>query len=167
MYSYLNCLAGHATSFDLRKLQLAALSMERASQITFFLLLIIHSGVAQNATTSGTDEFPVGVILNLESLRGKMARTSILMALEDFYTAHRNYSPKVVLHIRDSKSNSVEAASAGKSSAAYHEKTFFISLLCLQLQICFLNFLLSSKYNLFFLHCLQSRTYITDFHHSS
>ena len=90
--------------------------MERASQITFFLLLIIHSGIAQNATTSGADEFPVGVILNLESLRGKMARTSLLMALEDFYTVHRNYSPKVVLHIRDSKSNSVEAASAGKSS---------------------------------------------------
>uniref|UniRef100_A0A453KVV1 Ionotropic glutamate receptor C-terminal domain-containing protein n=2 Tax=Aegilops tauschii subsp. strangulata TaxID=200361 RepID=A0A453KVV1_AEGTS len=86
--------------------------MERASQITFFLLLIIHSSIAQNATTSGADEFPVGVILNLESLRGKMARTSILMALEDFYTAHRNYSPKVVLHIRDSKSNSIEAASA-------------------------------------------------------
>ncbi|XBI81384.1 hypothetical protein VPH35_090297 [Triticum aestivum] len=86
--------------------------MERASQITFFLLLIIHSGIAQNATTSGADEFPVGVILNLESLRGKMARTSLLMALEDFYTVHRNYSPKVVLHIRDSKSNSVEAASA-------------------------------------------------------
>ncbi|XP_037434543.1 glutamate receptor 2.8-like [Triticum dicoccoides] len=86
--------------------------MERASQITLFLLLIIHSGVAQNATTSGTDEFPVGVILDLESLGGKMARTSILMALEDFYTVHRNYSRKVVLHIRGSKSNSVEAASA-------------------------------------------------------
>ena len=88
--------------------------MERASQITFFLLLIIHSGIAQNATTSGADEFPVGVILNLESLRGKMARTSLLMALEDFYTVHRNYSPKLVLHIRDSNGGgNIQAASAG------------------------------------------------------
>ncbi|KAF7072630.1 hypothetical protein CFC21_077733 [Triticum aestivum] len=86
--------------------------MERASPITFFLLLIIHFGVAQNATTSGADEFPVGVILDLESLGGKMSRTSILMALEDFYAVHRNYSPKLVLHIRDSKSNNVQAASA-------------------------------------------------------
>ncbi|VAI17865.1 unnamed protein product [Triticum turgidum subsp. durum] len=86
--------------------------MERASQITFFLLLIIHFGAAQNATTSGADEFPVGVILDLDSLGGKMTRTSILMALEDFYAVHRNYSPKLVLHIRDSKSNNVQAASA-------------------------------------------------------
>nr|XP_020192204.3 glutamate receptor 2.6-like [Aegilops tauschii subsp. strangulata] len=86
--------------------------MERASQIAFFLLLIIDFGVAQNATTSGADEFPVGVILDLESLGGKMSRTSILMALEDFYAVHRNYSPKLVLHIRDSKSNNVQAASA-------------------------------------------------------
>lgn len=104
--------------------------MERASQITFFLLLIIHFGVAQNATTSGADEFPVGVILDLESLGGKMSRTSILMALEDFYAVHRNYTPKLVLHIRDSKSNNVQAASAGKSSAVYHEKLLSYSLHC-------------------------------------
>lgn len=57
--------------------------MERASQITFFLLLIIHFGVAQNATTSGADEFPVGVIdllcasaagLQLAAQRGHLSR---------------------------------------------------------------------------------------------
>ncbi|XP_044392143.1 glutamate receptor 2.1-like [Triticum aestivum] len=41
-----------------------------------------------------------------------MSRTSISMALEDFYAVHRNYTPKLVLHIRDSKSNNVQAASA-------------------------------------------------------
>uniref|UniRef100_A0A0D9XDY7 Glutamate receptor n=1 Tax=Leersia perrieri TaxID=77586 RepID=A0A0D9XDY7_9ORYZ len=87
--------------------------MERAPHHTIlFLLLLVHFGVAQNANKTGVDGFPVGVILDLQSMVGKIARTSILMALDDFYAAHRNYSTKVVLHIRDSESNNVQAASA-------------------------------------------------------
>ncbi|KAK8459834.1 hypothetical protein SEVIR_2G221600v4 [Setaria viridis] len=40
-----------------------------------------------------------------------MVRTSIYMAMEDFYAVHRNYTTKMVLHIRDSNANSVQAAS--------------------------------------------------------
>lgn len=38
-----------------------------------------------------------------------MARTSILMAMEDFYAVHRNYKTKLVLHIRDSNADNVQA----------------------------------------------------------
>uniref|UniRef100_A0A453KVR7 Glutamate receptor n=2 Tax=Aegilops tauschii subsp. strangulata TaxID=200361 RepID=A0A453KVR7_AEGTS len=55
--------------------------------------------------------FDVGVILHLKSLVGKMARTSILMAMEDFYAVHRNYTTKLVLHIRDSNGDNMRAAS--------------------------------------------------------
>jgi ionotropic glutamate receptor len=51
--------------------------------------------------------------LDLDTLIGKIARTGIQMALEDFYAAHKNYSTKLVLHIRDSYGNNVQAASAG------------------------------------------------------
>ncbi|KAM0913360.1 hypothetical protein ACQ4PT_012216 [Festuca glaucescens] len=84
--------------------------MERAPRAILFLLLIVDFGVAQN-TTSKADEFHVGVILNLGSLVGKVARTSVLLAAEDFYAAHPNYSTKLVLHIRDSMASDVQAAS--------------------------------------------------------
>lgn len=93
--------------------------MERAPQTMLFLLLLVHFTVAQNANKTGVvDGFPVGVILDLQTMVGKIARTSILMALDDFYAAHTNYSTKIVLHIRDSGSNNVQAASAGKCSEA-------------------------------------------------
>ncbi|KAI4966710.1 hypothetical protein ZWY2020_037039 [Hordeum vulgare] len=40
-----------------------------------------------------------------------MARTSILMAMEDFYAVHRNYTTRLVLHIRDSNGDNIQAAS--------------------------------------------------------
>lgn len=65
--------------------------MERAPQTILFLLLLVHFTVAQNANKTGVvDGFPVGVILDLQTMVGKIARTSILMALDDFYAAHTN-----------------------------------------------------------------------------
>jgi hypothetical protein len=89
--------------------------MKRAPRAILFLLLIVHFGIAQN-TTSKADEFHVGVILNLGSLVGKVARTSVLLAVQDFYTVHPNYSRKLVLHIRDSMASDILAASAGMLS---------------------------------------------------
>uniref|UniRef100_J3MXP1 Ionotropic glutamate receptor C-terminal domain-containing protein n=1 Tax=Oryza brachyantha TaxID=4533 RepID=J3MXP1_ORYBR len=101
--------------------------MERAPQIIMFLLLSFHFGVAQNATRNGgADGFPVGVILDLQSLVGKIARTSILMAMDDFYVAHRNYSTKIALHIRDSESNNVQAASAALDLLENHNVQIII-----------------------------------------
>ncbi|OEL14160.1 hypothetical protein BAE44_0024822, partial [Dichanthelium oligosanthes] len=56
---------------------------------------LFSSAAAQNATVGAKTEVHVGVILDLGSLVGKIARTSILMAMEDFYAAHGNHcSPK-------------------------------------------------------------------------
>uniref|UniRef100_A0A8R7QDM7 Receptor ligand binding region domain-containing protein n=1 Tax=Triticum urartu TaxID=4572 RepID=A0A8R7QDM7_TRIUA len=85
--------------------------MEKArAAILFLLLLIDFAAVARNATGE-EDGFHVGVILDLGSPVGKVARTSVLLAVQDFYAVHRNYSTKLVLHIRDSMGD-VQAASA-------------------------------------------------------
>lgn len=89
-----------------------AVAMEIAAR-TIFLLLFVNLILAHRATVSGAATLNVGVILNLQSLVGKMVRTSIYMAMEDFYAVHRNYTTKMVLHIRDSNANSVQAASEG------------------------------------------------------
>ncbi|RLN33976.1 hypothetical protein C2845_PM03G35200 [Panicum miliaceum] len=86
--------------------------MERAPQSIFFLLLIFSFSAAQNTTGNSTSEFHVGVILDLGSLVGKVARTSVSLAVKDFYAACQNCSRKPVLHIRDSAGNDVQAASA-------------------------------------------------------
>ena len=62
------------------------LVMERATQTILFLVLFTHFGAAQNAAKTGGDEFSVavGVILDLGTLVGKIARTSIQMAWKIF-----------------------------------------------------------------------------------
>ncbi|PNT64642.1 hypothetical protein BRADI_4g30810v3 [Brachypodium distachyon] len=79
--------------------------------IQLLLLLTINFSVAQNASKGGAQELHVGVILDLESMVGKIAQTSISLAMEDFYAIHHNYSTKLVLHIRDSMKDDVRAAS--------------------------------------------------------
>lgn len=86
--------------------------MARANQYVLFLLLIFNSTAAQNTTGSSSNEFHVGVILDLGSLVGKVARTSVSLAVKDFYAACQNCSRKLVLHVRDSAGNDVQAASA-------------------------------------------------------
>ncbi|PIA55342.1 hypothetical protein AQUCO_00800233v1 [Aquilegia coerulea] len=53
----------------------------------------------------------VGVILDLDTLVGKMMKSSLTMALEDYYSTH-NYTTQLVLHIRDSHGDTVDAASS-------------------------------------------------------
>lgn len=101
-------LLWHTHSLKLTQLK----GMELAARTTFFVVFVILS-FAHRAPISGAATLNVGVILNLQSLVGKMARTSILMAMEDFYAVHRNYKTKLVLHIRDSNADNVQAASEG------------------------------------------------------
>ncbi|KAJ4746152.1 Glutamate receptor [Rhynchospora pubera] len=56
---------------------------------------------AQDPNKNGPAQFDVGVILDLNTLIGKMAQTSIAMAVEDFYEVHSNYSTRLVLDTRD------------------------------------------------------------------
>ncbi|XP_078150488.1 glutamate receptor 2.8-like [Carex rostrata] len=75
-----------------------------------FLLFVIIGSVATAQNTNRN--IPVGVILDLDTLLGKMARTSIAMAVEDFYTLHSNYSTRLVLYTRDSNQENVKATLA-------------------------------------------------------
>uniref|UniRef100_A0A0D9XDY9 Ionotropic glutamate receptor C-terminal domain-containing protein n=1 Tax=Leersia perrieri TaxID=77586 RepID=A0A0D9XDY9_9ORYZ len=85
--------------------------MEKSAERAALFFLLLSLTVAQNITESGTGTLNVGVILHLKSLVGKMARTSILMAVEDFYAVHRGFKTKLVLHIRDSNGDDIQAAS--------------------------------------------------------
>ena len=79
-----------------------------------FLFLAFISAVAQNVTENKVEEFHVGVVLDLGTTVGKVAHTSILIAIEDFYAVHPNYTTRIVLHVRDSLSDDVQAASEGE-----------------------------------------------------
>ncbi|KAE8807068.1 Glutamate receptor 2.8 [Hordeum vulgare] len=85
--------------------------MELACRVILLLLLPINLAVAQNTSREEAQELHVGVILDLGSIVGKMARTSVSLAMEDFSAVHPNYSTKLVLHVRDSMSDDVQAAS--------------------------------------------------------
>ncbi|KAF8657764.1 hypothetical protein HU200_059924 [Digitaria exilis] len=87
--------------------------MEKIIPCTVLVLLLVFAfGAAQNITARRAEEFHVGVILDLGSLVGKVSRTSISLAVKDFYSVHQNYSTKLTIHIRDSMGNDVKAASA-------------------------------------------------------
>ncbi|XP_058113839.1 glutamate receptor 2.8-like [Magnolia sinica] len=77
------------------------------------LSLCHRSAVAQNNDPrNATVPVHVGVVLDLESWVGKMSMSCISMATSDFYASHSNYTTRLVLHTRDSKNDTVAAASA-------------------------------------------------------
>ncbi|CAI9767114.1 unnamed protein product [Fraxinus pennsylvanica] len=80
----------------------------------YVVLFIISFCIApldgENATAVKVD---VGIILDLDTRVGIISRTCMSMAIEDFYANH-NYSTRIVTHLRNSKSDDVDAASAGK-----------------------------------------------------
>ncbi|KAM0943351.1 putative periplasmic binding protein-like I [Dioscorea sansibarensis] len=61
--------------------------------------------------SASTTPFHVGVVLNLGTRIGKIGRTSISLAMDDFYASHQHYTTRLVLHTRDSKNDVVQAAS--------------------------------------------------------
>ncbi|PON89449.1 hypothetical protein TorRG33x02_148000 [Trema orientale] len=90
------------------------------NKLVFSLLLIIFLAClggplmllsAQNTSTVTVD---VGVVVDYRSRIGKMGLSCINTALSDLYASYNaNYNTKLVLHIRDSKSDVVGAAAAG------------------------------------------------------
>ncbi|XP_047951016.1 glutamate receptor 2.9-like isoform X2 [Salvia hispanica] len=80
------------------------------SKLTFFIfLLLFHFANGSNATAAKVD---VGIILDLQTPLGKMYKTCISMAIEDFYFKNSNYSTVIVPHFKDSSKDVVSAASA-------------------------------------------------------
>ncbi|CAA2965933.1 glutamate receptor -like [Olea europaea subsp. europaea] len=74
----------------------------------FIISFCIAPLYGENATAVKVD---VGIILDLDTYVGKISRTCMLMAIEDFYTNH-NYSTRIVTHLRNSNNDDVDAASA-------------------------------------------------------
>ena len=86
--------------------------------LLFFIVCVCHDGpgtfvVSQKAPVS----ISVGVILDIDEPVGRMSRTSIDLALEDFYASHPNYSSRLQLQFRDSKKDVIVAASEGNEVA--------------------------------------------------
>lgn len=81
------------------------------------LFLAFSYDVVLGVTENKVEKFHVGVVLDLGTPVGKVARTSISIAVEDFYAVHPNYTTRLVLHVRDSMTDDVQAAAAGKLHA--------------------------------------------------
>ncbi|XP_020083452.1 glutamate receptor 2.7-like [Ananas comosus] len=92
-----------------------------SSLILFILsLLSIQQSYLVSPQRPASSPFKVGLILNLDSLVGRMALTSIRIAVDDFYTAHPRSSNHLELLVR--KSNDVvTAASAAMELMMKHE----------------------------------------------
>nr|GMC77373.1 glutamate receptor 2.8-like [Ipomoea batatas]GMC78021.1 glutamate receptor 2.8-like [Ipomoea batatas] len=76
-------------------------------EVAFITLLTSPVG-AQNGSAVKVD---VGVILDWDTISGKMRNACMSLALSDFY-ANRSHTTQVVIHFRDSNSDDVDAASA-------------------------------------------------------
>ncbi|KAL3528514.1 hypothetical protein ACH5RR_007836 [Cinchona calisaya] len=78
-----------------------------------FVFLIINWLCVVQLSGQNVTNVDLGIILEMDTLLGKITKTSMLMALEDFYGANtQNYTRKIVPHIRDSNSDAIQAASA-------------------------------------------------------
>lgn len=80
-----------------------------SSVLILLLLFRISLAVAQNTTIPVN----VGMILDFDSLFGKIGLSCVEMALSDFYASHAYYNTRLVLHIRDSMRDGVVEAAAG------------------------------------------------------
>ncbi|CAA7409136.1 unnamed protein product [Spirodela intermedia] len=80
----------------------------------FFLVFCLSHGRRGNLAAAGRTpvSVPVGVVLDFKTSFGRMSTTSISLALEDFYSVHANYTTRLRLHTRDSKTDVIGAASA-------------------------------------------------------
>nr|CAD1825568.1 unnamed protein product [Ananas comosus var. bracteatus] len=89
--------------------------------ILFILsLLSIQQSYSASVHRPASSPFKVGLILDLDSLMGRMALTSIRIAVDDFYAAHPRSSNHLELLVR--KSNDVvTAASAAMELMMKHE----------------------------------------------
>ncbi|KAK8660857.1 hypothetical protein V6N13_051765 [Hibiscus sabdariffa] len=73
---------------------------------------LLKGAVAQPQNTTATAAVNVGVVLDMDSLVGKIGMSCIDMALSDFYAVHPHYKTRLVLHTRDSIGDTVAAAAA-------------------------------------------------------
>ncbi|KAL9154530.1 hypothetical protein ABFS82_10G121500 [Erythranthe guttata] len=78
----------------------------------FFKYLSLLSLVLPLCNAQPNTTFRVGVILDADSLVGRIGMTSLSLALSDFYSLNSNYSTRIVLHTRDSNGRVTDAAAS-------------------------------------------------------
>ncbi|KAJ9568551.1 hypothetical protein OSB04_004517 [Centaurea solstitialis] len=76
------------------------------------LVFIIINFIFIFMVSAGTLNIRVGMILDMDSSVGKTSRLCIKMAIDDFYRTPHNYTTKIIPYFRDSKSDTLQAASA-------------------------------------------------------
>ncbi|KAG5601874.1 hypothetical protein H5410_033244 [Solanum commersonii] len=74
-----------------------------------FLIAGVSAGEDNKTSVAKVD---VGIILDLETDLGKVMHISILLALDDYHATASRSAIRIVPHLRDSKKDDVEAASA-------------------------------------------------------
>lgn len=75
--------------------------------VSLYFSLLLSCKAQSNST------FQVGVVLDSDSLVGRIGLSCLKMGLSDFYSVHSSYTTKLVLHIRDSKGQIIDAAASG------------------------------------------------------
>lgn len=90
------------------------MQMRFAATSASFVLLCLLAALLGHWPAAAAETVNVGVILDLASDPGRRWRTSISMAVEDYYATHTNSTTRVDLHFRDSSGDAVAAASAGE-----------------------------------------------------
>ncbi|KAG8380241.1 hypothetical protein BUALT_Bualt07G0172800 [Buddleja alternifolia] len=84
------------------------------SRLSVLLVSLVFSLCnAQMGVPNST--FQIGVVLDLDSLVGRIGHSSLSLALSDFYSSNRDYTTRLVLHVRDSKGQVIDAAASALS----------------------------------------------------
>ncbi|KAK4478598.1 hypothetical protein RD792_014086 [Penstemon davidsonii] len=93
----------------------------------YVLLICVFFFFCINAqNNSSITLFKVGVVLDLDSLVGRIGMTSLSLALSDYYSVDRNYTAKLVLHVRDSNGQVINAALCATDYKAEEEEGHII-----------------------------------------
>ncbi|XP_073147283.1 glutamate receptor 2.8-like [Henckelia pumila] len=83
-------------------------------KMLFFILYISLFSLSGSLCIAQTEvvnrTFKVGVILDFDSLIGRIGLTSLSLAISDFYETNTDYTTRLELHLRDSKGEVIDAA---------------------------------------------------------
>lgn len=85
------------------------------NNIGMFNLFLLVCVCMMTKTVTAVD-IRVGVILDMDDYIGEMGLNCITLALENFYAENSHYKTRLVLNVRNSKSDVVGAAAAGTYS---------------------------------------------------
>ncbi|XP_047340874.1 glutamate receptor 2.8-like [Impatiens glandulifera] len=87
-------------------------SSNNFSVVLLVLYLCFSGSESQRDVNNSTISFNVGVVLDTTTFVGNIGLTYLEMAHSDFYSAHSSYRTRLVLHVRDSNDQIIDAAAA-------------------------------------------------------